>query len=61
MSPRHFHKTYQSPYFQSDRYRETPSGQCEEKLSLKWINTKSRILRLFTSAKMIVKRHKSKP
>ena len=61
MSPRHFHKVYQSPYFQSENYRKTPSGQFEIKMSIKWSNTKSRILRLFTSAKMIVKRHKSKP
>ena len=33
MSPRHFSKTMQSPYFQSKYYREeTPAGQAETRI-----------------------------
>ena len=30
--PRHFHKTMQSPHFQSEEYRNSSVGQCEIKI-----------------------------
>ena len=30
--PRHFHKTMQSPHFQSEEYRNSSVGQCETKI-----------------------------
>ena len=30
--PRHFHKTMQSPHFQSEEYKNSSVGQCEIKI-----------------------------
>ena len=30
--PRHFHKTFQSPYFQSDRYKNSIGGKREQEI-----------------------------
>jgi hypothetical protein len=39
MSPRHFSKMMQSPYFQTDHYKnETFAGKLEQKIILKFYN-----------------------
>ncbi len=39
MSPRHFSKMMQSPYFQTDHYKnETYAGKLEQKIQLKFHN-----------------------
>jgi hypothetical protein len=52
MSPRHFSKMMQSPYFQTEHYRkETTAGKLEYKISNFFYLLKKRIIKALTLKK----------
>jgi hypothetical protein len=45
--PRHFYKTMMNPYFHSDHYKNSPTGQLEQKIEKKLFSLSKRLKKKF--------------